>query len=185
MKKCLITGAMALLAGFYLTSCTHDDIKYSSLYEEKTQTYDKVFKELYGTIDPNHDWGFKALGSAYSSTRALTLGESETTTSKKYKADQHKLLAKGRVFVENLSNASREYLDFNDAVFDAIIWEVTHGTVTIEKAGTKSFERDLTIAAKDLVKCMMFLPMQIPPLESAVSQWLTPVVTTLKPLAHM
>jgi hypothetical protein len=161
MKKCLITGAMALLAGFYLTSCTHDDIKYSSLYEEKTQTYDKVFKELYGTIDPNHDWGFKALGSAYSGTRALTNGESsqgdgETTTSKKYKADQHKLLAKGRVFVENLSNASREYLDFNDAVFDAIVWEVTHGTVTIEKAGTKSFERDLTIAAKDSVEiCLL------------------------------
>ena len=74
MKKYLITGAMALIAGFYLTSCTHDDIEYSSLYEEKTQSYDKVFKELYGTIDPNHDWGFKSLGSAYSGTRALTRG---------------------------------------------------------------------------------------------------------------
>lgn len=58
MKKYLITGAMALLAGFYLTSCTHDDIEYSSLYEEKTQSFEKVFKDLYGTIDPNHDWGF-------------------------------------------------------------------------------------------------------------------------------
>ncbi len=49
---------MALLAGFYLTSCTHDDIEYSSLYEEKTQNFEKVFKDLYGSIDPNHDWGF-------------------------------------------------------------------------------------------------------------------------------
>lgn len=362
MKKYLITGAMALIAGFYLTSCTHDDIEYSSLYEEKTQSYDKVFKELYGTIDPNHDWGFKSLGSAYSGTRALTRGEDingnlwyqnwerpvnvtnqemdpdgkvvqyfkqergeneititwdnywvqqvyqsnnpytavdnlnhynasekmnhllcydhsaaggyqhsydfnagnnttvftddedksikyvgttlmkdmgsysgtnaqfgyhnsvdsknhfeyfivagetidpndpllaghyyvgfdfsctgsnpnmqverdhkyddwivrispatrqtstgpqggggETTTSKKYKADQHMLLAKGRVFVEDLFKASREDIDFNDAVFDAIIWEVTRGTVTVED-GTKTFVRDETIAAKDSVE---------------------------------
>lgn len=360
MKKYLITGAMALLAGFYLTSCTHDDIEYSSLYEEKTQSYDKVFKELYGTIDPNHDWGFKSLGSAYSGTRALTRGEDingniwyqnwerpvnvtdqeknpewkvvqyfkqergeneititwdnywvqqvyksdnpytavdnlnhynasekmnhllcydhsaaggyehaydfnagdntttftdqgngyvyigttlmkdmgsysgtnaqfgyhnsvdsknhfeyfivagadidaslagyyyvgfdfsctgsnpnmqverdhkyddwivrispatrktstgpqggdsgKTTTSKKYKADQHKLLAKGRVFVEDLFKASREDIDFNDAVFDAIIWEVTRGTVTVEEDGTKTFVRDETIATKDSVE---------------------------------
>ena len=358
MKKYLITGAMALLAGFYLTSCTHDDIEYSSLYEEKTQSYDKVFKELYGTIDPNHDWGFKSLGSAYSGTRALTRGADtngniwyqnwkrpvnvtnqemdpdgkvvqyfkqvrgeneititwdnywvqqvyqsdntytaadnqntyiasqkmnhlmcygageyhsfnfnagdnqttfkdqengyeyvgttlmkdmgsysgtnaqfgyhnsvdsknhfeyfivagetidpndpllaghyyvgfdfsctgsnpnmqverdhkyddwivrispatrqtstgpqggggETTTSKKYKADQHMLLAKGRVFVEDLFKASREDIDFNDAVFDAIIWEVTRGTVTVEEDGTKTFVRDVTIAAKDSVE---------------------------------
>ena len=361
MKKYLITGAMALLAGFYLTSCTHDDIEYSSLYEEKTQSYDKVFKELYGTIDPNHDWGFKSLGSAYSGTRALTRGEDingniwyqnwerpvnvtnqemdpdgkvvryfkevrgeneititwdnywvqqvyqsnneytaadnlntyiasqkmnhlmcydhnaaggyhsynfnagnntttfvdegngyeyigttlmkdmgsysgtnaqfgyhnsvdsknhfeyfivagetidpndpllaghyyvgfdfsctgsnpnmqverdhkyddwivrispatrktstgpqggggETTTSKKYKADQHKILAIGRVFVEDLFKASREDIDFNDAVFDAIIWEVTRGTVTVGNNGKKSFVRDETIAAKDSVE---------------------------------
>lgn len=58
MKKYLITGAMALVAGFYLTSCTHDDVGYDNLYDEKTQSFDKVFKDLYGTIDPNHDWGF-------------------------------------------------------------------------------------------------------------------------------
>lgn len=355
MKKYLITGAMALLAGFYLTSCTHDDIEYSSLYEEKTQSYDKVFKELYGTIDPNHDWGFKSLGSAYSGTRALTrgadtngniwyknwkrpvnvtadekkedgavvryfqqvLGENEititwdnywvqqvykssneytaadglskyiasnhmnklmcygageyhsydfnaggnettfvdegngdkyigttlmkdmgsysgtnaqfgyhnsvdskyhfeyiivpgaeideslagyyyvgfdfcgtgensnmqverdhkyddwivrispatrktstgpqgggdeTTTSKKYKADKHTILTRGRVFVEDLYNASREDLDFNDVVFDAIIWEVTRWTVTVDENGTKTYERDETIPAKDIVE---------------------------------
>ena len=71
MKKYLITGAMALLAGFYLTSCTHDDIEYSSVYEEKTQTFEKVFHDLYGNIDPNHDWGFKSLNSiAIANSRA-------------------------------------------------------------------------------------------------------------------
>lgn len=72
MKKYLITGAMALLAGFYLTSCTHDDIEYSSVYEEKTQTFEKVFHDLYGNIDPNHDWGFKSLNSiATANSRAV------------------------------------------------------------------------------------------------------------------
>lgn len=78
MKKYLITGAMALLAGFYLTSCTHDDIEYTSLYEEKTQNFEKVFKDLYGTIDPNHDWGFTPYVfdgiTTTNGTRALTRG---------------------------------------------------------------------------------------------------------------
>ena len=355
MKKYLISGAMALLAGFYLTSCTHDDIGYSSLYEEKTQQFDQVFKELYGSIDPNHDWGFKALGDAYddgsgtATSRAKTRGEDangniwyqswerpvnvtaqekneewlvvqyfkrergenaititwdnywvqqvytsnnpytavdglnsynasekmnhllcydhkgwdnychsynfnagdnqttyvdegngdtyigtslmvdmgsysgttaqfgyhnsvdsknhfeyfivagedidpslagyyyvgfdfycngnnpnmqverdhkyddwivrispatrktdvgpqggggETTTSTHYTADRHNMLCKGRVFVEDLFKASREDLDYNDAVFDAIIWEVVHGTVTIDENDVETFVRD-------------------------------------------
>ena len=362
MKKYLITGAMALMAGFYLTSCTHDDVGYSSLYEEKTQTYDKVFKELYGTIDPNHDWGFKSLGSDYNGTRALTRGEDvrgniwykdwerptnvtseeksaegkvvtyfkqvireenhititwanywvqqvytsnnpytavdnqntynasvqmnhllcydqgavggyahsnnfnagdnstnytdegnpsityygttlmkdmgtysgtnaqfgyhnsvdsknhfeyfivagadidpslagyyyvgfdfccngsnpnmqverdykyddwivrispatkkidqqggdQPTTSKKYKADRHRILARGRVFVEDLYNASREDLDFNDAVFDAIIWEITRGEVTVGEGDNKNFVRDESIDPKYSVEiCLL------------------------------
>lgn len=78
MKKYLITGAMALVAGLYLTSCTHDDIGYDNLYEEKTQSFEKVFKDLYGTIDPNHDWGFTPYAidglSTVNGTRALTRG---------------------------------------------------------------------------------------------------------------
>lgn len=78
MKKYLITGAMALMAGFYLTSCTHDDIGYDNLYEEKTQTFEKVFKDLYGNIDPNHDWGFTPYAidglTTTNATRALTRG---------------------------------------------------------------------------------------------------------------
>lgn len=80
MKKYLITGAMALVAGFYLTSCTHDDVGYDNLYDEKTQSFEKVFKDLYGTIDPNHDWGFTPYvvddntTTASAGTRALTRG---------------------------------------------------------------------------------------------------------------
>lgn len=78
MKKYLITGAMALVAGFYLTSCTHDDIGYDNLYEEKTQSFEKVFKDLYGNIDPNHDWGFTPYAidglSTVNASRAATRG---------------------------------------------------------------------------------------------------------------
>lgn len=71
MKKYLITGAMALLAGFYLTSCTHDDVGNQGVYEEKTQTFEKVFHDLYGDIAPDHDWGFKSLNSiAIANSRA-------------------------------------------------------------------------------------------------------------------
>lgn len=77
MKKYLICGAMALAAGLFTTSCTHDDIGYDNLYDEKTQTFDKVFKDLYGNIDPSHDWGFTPYvditdASTTSSARALT-----------------------------------------------------------------------------------------------------------------
>ena len=79
MKKYLICGAMALAAGLFITSCTHDDIGYDNLYDEKTQTFDKVFKDLYGNIDPSHDWGFTPYvditdASTTSSARALTRG---------------------------------------------------------------------------------------------------------------
>ena len=79
MKKYLITGAMALMAGFYLTSCTHDDVGYDTPYDEKTQSFEKVFKELYGTIDPNHDWGFTPFAEAVdvnvpATSRAMTRG---------------------------------------------------------------------------------------------------------------
>lgn len=79
MKKYLICGAMALAAGLFITSCTHDDIGYDNLYDEKTQTFDKVFKDLYGNIDPSHDWGFTPYvditdASTTSSARAMTRG---------------------------------------------------------------------------------------------------------------
>ena len=58
MKKYLICGATALIAGLFITSCTHDDIEYKSIVEEKTQNFDAAFKSLYGEIAPGHTWGF-------------------------------------------------------------------------------------------------------------------------------
>ena len=58
MKKYLICGATALLAGLFITSCTHDDLDSRSSMEQKTQNYDAAFKSLYGEIAPGHTWGF-------------------------------------------------------------------------------------------------------------------------------
>lgn len=79
MKKYLICGATALIAGLFITSCTHDDIEYKTIVEEKTQAFDELFTELYGESDINHDWGFTPLpnieeiiGNANASSRAAT-----------------------------------------------------------------------------------------------------------------
>lgn len=58
MKKYLISGATALIAGLFITSCTHDDIDSRSIVEQKTQNFDAAFKSLYGEIAPGHTWGF-------------------------------------------------------------------------------------------------------------------------------
>lgn len=58
MKKYLICGATALIAGLFITSCTHDDFDSRSIVEQKTQNYDAAFKSLYGEIAPGHTWGF-------------------------------------------------------------------------------------------------------------------------------
>ncbi len=79
MKKYLICGATALIAGLFITSCTHDDIEYKTIVEEKTQAFNELFTELYGESDINHDWGFTPLpniqeiiGHANASSRAAT-----------------------------------------------------------------------------------------------------------------
>lgn len=58
MKKYLISGVLALIAGCYFTSCVHDDIESQSVVDQKTQNYDTAFKNLYGNIAPGHTWGF-------------------------------------------------------------------------------------------------------------------------------
>ena len=64
MKKYLITGALALVACATLTSCHSDDELSGSLIEQKLQTYEQVFKQEFGEVNPNQDWGFGAPASA-------------------------------------------------------------------------------------------------------------------------
>ncbi len=58
MKKYLINGALALLAGAFVVSCSEKESDFVPLAEQKLKDYDEVFKQLYGEIDPYQDWGF-------------------------------------------------------------------------------------------------------------------------------
>ena len=75
MKKYLITGALALVACATLTSCHSDDELSGSLVEQKLQTYEQVFKQEFGEINPNQDWGF---GTAETLARIRTADEGRT-----------------------------------------------------------------------------------------------------------
>ena len=63
MKKYLFNGAMALIVGAFIVSCSHDDIGQISTVDEMTKSFDEMFKELYGPIAPNHNWGFETIAA--------------------------------------------------------------------------------------------------------------------------
>ena len=69
MKKYFLTGSAMLVLGGFLASCTHDDLDYSSIVENKKAEYQEVFVNTYGRINPNQTWGF---GSAPATTKGLT-----------------------------------------------------------------------------------------------------------------
>lgn len=60
MKKYLIGGALALVAGLFVTSCTHDDGLYGTTdaVKQRTEEFQKAFTKAYGTIASNQTWGF-------------------------------------------------------------------------------------------------------------------------------
>lgn len=60
MKKYLITGALSLVACATLTSCHSDEEFNGSYVADKIKTYEQVFKEEFGEVNPNQDWGFGA-----------------------------------------------------------------------------------------------------------------------------
>ncbi len=60
MKKYLINGLLALVAGGFAASCADHDVDYVPLVQQKTQAYEQAFKELIGgEVDPNQNWGFE------------------------------------------------------------------------------------------------------------------------------
>ena len=60
MRKYLINGLLALVAGGFAASCADHDVDYVPLVQQKTQAYEQAFKELIGSeVDPNQNWGFE------------------------------------------------------------------------------------------------------------------------------
>lgn len=73
MKKLFLTGVAAVVLAGFVASCSHDDIEYASLVENKVKAYQAVFEESYGTIDPLQTWGFN--------TSQVAVEEGTTTAS--------------------------------------------------------------------------------------------------------
>ena len=63
MKKYLINGAMALIVGGFIVSCSHDDISQPATVDQMTKSFNEMFTELYGPIAPNHNWGFETIAA--------------------------------------------------------------------------------------------------------------------------
>ena len=74
MKRYLIKGALALIAGLFITSCSHEtEVDFVPIQDQRTQEFDKAFKEAFtSNIAPNQDWGFSTAN--YLSSRAGTRG---------------------------------------------------------------------------------------------------------------
>ena len=82
MKRYLISGALTLIAGLFLTSCHDKDMEYSYGASQKTQAYDQAFKETFGTPVAGHNWGFTVVednSSSAATTRALTRGHNKNS----------------------------------------------------------------------------------------------------------
>jgi len=61
MKKYLFNGAMALIVGVFIVSCSHDDISQTATVDQMSKSFDELFTELYGPIAENHNWGFNTV----------------------------------------------------------------------------------------------------------------------------
>lgn len=82
MKKYLIKGALALCGGAFLFSCSEKESEYVPVSKQKTETFEKVFKEVYGEPAPDHNWGFSTLTTlADESTTEVVYRDSVVTES--------------------------------------------------------------------------------------------------------
>jgi hypothetical protein len=82
MKKYLIKGTLALFAGAFLFSCSEKETDYVPISKQKVETFEKVFKEVYGEPAPDHNWGFSTITTlADSSTTEVIYKDSVVTES--------------------------------------------------------------------------------------------------------
>ena len=72
MKQYLTNGALALVLGGFLTSCSHEEFDISTYVADKVKTYEQVFIKEFGTIDPEQDWGFGTTATEAQARNGLT-----------------------------------------------------------------------------------------------------------------
>ena len=104
MKKYLIVGAWALVAGLFVTSCTHDDDIYQNgdIATQKTEAFQKAFVKAFGQT--NQNWGFYEEDLASIAPAAARASRTRSVDVNKNEWQQ-----KGYNVPEPISPDSREY----------------------------------------------------------------------------
>ena len=113
MKKYLINGAMALIVGGFIVSCSHDDISQPATVDQMTKSFDEMFTELYGPIAPNHNWGFETVLAETGEEEATEETTEEATEEKASTRSAERAATRADVTVETSSDYptrhSKEY----------------------------------------------------------------------------
>ena len=97
MKKYLFNGAMALIVGGFIVSCSHDDISQPATVDQMTKSFDEMFTELYGPIAPNHNWGFETIAAEPGEDEATETEAAGTRTTQK---EKHRWGKEGGIFAD-------------------------------------------------------------------------------------
>ena len=126
MKKYLINGAMALIVGGFIVSCSHDDISQPATVDQMTKSFDEMFTELYGPIAPNHNWGFETVAAEpgeediepvfeeIASTRSSERAATRTPAEGKYEVSSRYNLSISRLAYQYILSLLPEEIDAKD-----------------------------------------------------------------------
>ncbi len=127
MKKYLIKGLLALVAGGFTASCSDHDVDYVPIAQQKTQAYEKAFEEMIGgKVDANQNWGFEvqALPTEEDAAAARAMTRATTRTP-----------ASGSWEISSDYNAT-----FNKAYYDEIVAALPEGRNAANKLNNYEFE---------------------------------------------
>ena len=124
MKKYLTSGALAIIACGFMTSCHETEIDYASQIEAKKATFAENFVKFYGEIDPNQDWGFGT------TTRGISGITRSGNTGETYPATHEYEDANGNV----VAGANMNHNEWADPTKEKGGWEVVPALTPEQKA---------------------------------------------------
>lgn len=107
--KYLTMGALAVVLGGVLVSCSDESDYYGSVVSQKIKAYEEVFTSEFGKIDPNQDWGFGTLaetGSGNAASRRAVTRAIQPSFDFPDDADASKFLADVPEGVEQLTDGN-------------------------------------------------------------------------------
>ena len=158
MKKYLINGAMALIVGGFIVSCSHDDISQPATVDQMTKSFDEMFKELYGPIAPNHNWGFETIAAETGEEEATEETTEEATEEKASTRSAERAATRATVQVTTSSEYPTRHLQ---SEYKTIFNNLTNSGKSFEFVSSGSFKFSVIYAhtsAKDEIGCYYYNP---------------------------